>query len=136
MAAADTIICARCGAVTERRGTHQRYCLECSIVANRESGRRSKRKRQQLNRKTVICPYCGLEFVQTHGSQKYCSDICAYEAKKERTLDRYWDQQPERKPEHVKKTRKRKLTLQQVAALAKAAGMTYGQYVANMEQEK
>ncbi|WP_406532495.1 hypothetical protein [Methanobrevibacter sp.] len=44
------------------------------------------------------CNYCGEEFVQTHGNQKYCSDHCRLEAKKLLDQQYYTQKQENEEP--------------------------------------
>ncbi len=68
------------------------------------------------------CEFCGKEFEGEH-NRVYCCDECKKQGYREK--DR-------RKRAENKRKRKSNQELTDVAALAKEAGMTYGQYVARI----
>lgn len=105
-----------------------------------------------MNR-SLICPYCGKEFVTDKNAAKYCSAACRRKANApvsylgERTFNCQWcgdsfvsDRQKKycsgecrvasyKKIHLGKKRLTPTLTLSQVALLSRQAGLSYGQYV-------
>ena len=78
--------------------------------------------------KTDNCKICGKEFVSKCFATKCCSDECKKE--NARINGKKWtDMQKALKP----KKKEKKLTVTEIAAMAKKAGVSYGQYVAQME---
>lgn len=80
---------------------------------------------EELFRKhnTITCKICGKVFASKIGNKKCCSDECAKEnARRNANLC------AERKKLQPKK--EKKLTLTEIAVMAKEAGMSYGQYSA------
>lgn len=71
------------------------------------------------------CELCGGKFPAARRSVKYCSDVCRKEAYRrsaaERTKSPYNDK-TERKPDRIAEINK----------LAREAGLSYGQYVAQL----
>ena len=80
-----------------------------------------------VRKKERFCVVCGekLKFKQ----QKYCSDICRNKAATLRQMEKGLVEEKE-VPKVVKKRKKPKYTLDQVQALARQEGLSYGQYVA------
>ena len=80
---------------------------------------------EELFRKhnTITCKICGKVFASKIGNKKCCSDECAKENGR-RNANLY----AERKKLQPKK--EKKLTLTEIAVMAKEAGMSYGQYSA------
>ena len=76
----------------------------------------------------VQCKICGKEFTTVLNRKKCCSEECV---KKNSKINQeiWWNKQKGIKP----KKKEKKLTVTQIAVMAKQAGMTYGQYVARME---
>lgn len=68
------------------------------------------------------CKYCGKEFNSTKNDRRYCSDECRKKSQLEMSKKR-------RKGAHIKKPN---AAVVDIAVKARAAGMTYGQYVAKM----
>ena len=84
------------------------------------------------------CIDCGMEFPEgTAGNKMRCA-ACQREWKNEQARARERRLREERKStEYVRKSHdktKRNMTLGELAAEARAAGMSYGQYVARMKQ--
>ena len=100
---AKEVKCPECGKMFVRRNGRHEYCsIECR--------RKSYVKPTRLY---YHCEQCGVTFEEGRLTP-YCSDKCKREA--------------EGKP--VKKaTRKKVLSLDEVVRLAKAEGLTYGQYI-------
>lgn len=101
---AKEIKCPECGKVFERRNSSHKYCcIEC----------RKKATARELTKHLYYqCGFCGIGFEE--GSENpYCSDECKRKA--------------EGKPPKAK--RKKVLSIDEVARLAKKEGLTYGQYV-------
>ena len=77
---------------------------------------------------TKFCANCGNKF--TGRRTKYCSEFCRKKAKiSNMTASRKADFEAV-KPKVMKPKTKPKLSLEEVAKLAKDAGITYGKYVA------
>ena len=75
------------------------------------------------------CVVCGKELPLK--KRTYCSNACALTMKLKRQMDNNKDQYKKPKAEEKPKVaKKKKLSLVEVAKLAKEAGLTYGQYVA------
>ena len=86
---------------------------------------------EELFRKhnTITCKICGKVFASKIGNKKCCSDECAKEnARRNANLC------AERKKLQPKK--EKKLTVTQIAVMAKEAGMSYGQYSAMLSLRK
>jgi Fe-S-cluster-containing dehydrogenase component len=100
-------ICKYCGKEFGTNKSAQMYCTkQCQIKAN------YKPPKKQLQ---YICEFCGGKF-RSDRKKKYCSDICR-----------------ERACRHLKtKSQRNKptLSLEDINALARAEGLTYGQYFA------
>ena len=80
----------------------------------------------------IICEVCGREFKYVwRGNTKYCSEKCGYVADKKRNTDQYAKVRNQMNIERRTKDAKRKkcLSITEVAVLARAEGMTYGEYV-------
>lgn len=143
----DTIICERCGKEETRRGQNQKYCKSCAyeiLLVKRRERYRERRLRMMYEqeiagdnerpKKTLICDICGIEVERHSWNQRYCSD-CAEIAKKE-SIAKYKratreTSEPKPAPQRPRVKRKPKLSISQIVALARAEGLTYGQYVAN-----
>lgn len=72
----------------------------------------------------MTCEQCGLEFTRTGQNQRFCSD-CAAERKKH--SDSYCMRKSRMKP-RLQPGENRKLIVE-TAAKARAAGMSYGEYM-------
>lgn len=126
------MICQRCGKEFVRTGNAQRYCEDCKTAKppkekmqcpvcgsiferNRPNQYYCSVKCRKQNSKKAFyhCEYCGKVYEQAYTS-KYCSEECKNKARA-----------------HTKKRGrpKKKLTLAEIDRLAKAEGLTYGQYV-------
>lgn len=105
------MICKHCGKEFISTKIAQKYCSpECRRKAN---------KKKAMGVREFTCEWCGLKFMSDR-ARKYCCDKCRDNAHNDR-----W---------HKKKTpkikNKPKLSIEEVAALAKEEGLTYGQYCA------
>ena len=69
------------------------------------------------------CKRCGKSFMPKNNKQTYCNPICRIEYNKEKLIE-------ERNELQKFRNRKTNNSIRNIAAEAKAAGMTYGQYVA------
>lgn len=109
------LVCPVCGDEFAPTTANQRYCTkDCAAAA-----RRAYQSRPAVE---LICPVCGKSFVKHHGQQKYCTPECRERNEKE---DFYPDV-----PQYVcKSPGGNQGRIAAVAAQARAAGMTYGQYV-------
>lgn len=74
----------------------------------------------------VRCENCGLIFEKQHHNQHYCCDACRRQAYRRRQRERYMQQ----KELNQKSRKNRKPTLSEINQKARAAGMTYGEYMA------
>lgn len=112
--------CAVCGNCFVPKQNAERYCSD----ACREIGRSFKKEpfEQQLV-ELRLCPVCGGEIPPPSANnieRKYCSRKCGKKANRDKSL-----LLPEaKKPKHK--------SIAEIAAEAKAAGMTYGEYVVKM----
>ena len=79
---------------------------------------------------TKTCPICKKEFERLHNSHKYCSDDCKLIAKKLRYEKRKSIKQAEKKKADKPAVKKKVLTLNEVARLSRAEGLSYGEYSA------
>jgi predicted nucleic acid-binding Zn ribbon protein len=121
--------CKYCGKPFERTHASQKYCsTECSTIANRERTNKNRKKYQKSKETEKVCPYCGKTFIQVGSFRKYCSQECSDAMNKDRTKPA--DVEPK------KKRRKKPTSLRVIAKEARKHGMTYGQYVAQMEIRK
>lgn len=79
------------------------------------------------------CVRCGRELRGVGGSTKYCPD-CRADVNREQTRERYrWKKTLEAQKAKSAPPPCTAPSVSEVAALADAAGMTYGQYVARKE---
>ena len=95
-------------------------------------GRFDKGERgEELFRKhnTITCKICGKVFASKIGNKKCCSDECAKE--NARRNAKLCDERKKLQPKKEKK-----LTVTQIAVMAKEAGMSYGQYSAMLSLRK
>ena len=88
-----------------------------------------------------ICAVCGKQFTKTSSNHKYCSQSCAISV--QRAQNREWLREFYRKQRELREFRelhaenrfgKPTETIEEVAAKANAAGMTYGKYVAMIRE--
>lgn len=116
------ITCAKCGVdvVVSIRGGQAKYCPKCAQEAYAESHRKSMEKNAKLM--TAICNKCGKPFQYVYKwAYKTTCDECRERRHKEK---------PEKKRVDT--------TIEDLAAAARAKGMSYGQYKAwlYMEEQK
>lgn len=125
-------ICEYCGKPIENATVRQKYHSECSYKAAEE--RRKAKKEQKLQ--TANCARCGVEIFKGSTPRKYCPE-CAEIVHKEqiktaqKRLINGTSIRPKTKPKisYLKKEQP-KLTLAEVDRLAKAEGLSYGEYSA------
>ena len=95
--------------------------------------------------KTKVCAFCGKTFVCNTNCQRYCSKECNrlnQNAMKSKWYGapemekNYKEQQALTAREYRKRVRKSRAVLVDINEKAREAGMTYGQYVAQMEMRK
>ena len=72
----------------------------------------------------IRCENCGLIFEKQHHNQRYCCDECRRKGNRRKTKERYKQQKA------VRKIKNKKPTLSEINNKARAAGMTYGKYMA------
>jgi len=77
------------------------------------------------------CAVCGNPFTAIRSNSKYCSDSCYDEGLRERERIRKRNKRKREAAEKQKKADSRK-SLSDHAAAARAAGLTYGEYQAQM----
>lgn len=122
-----TKVCQRCGAEYQPQSWNSLYCTACSIWMRHHPAQwREEKKRLEIQRPkklggygTTQCALCGKTIIRRSTAQKYC-ESCAHLSS-------------ERKEKLRAKRRKampQKLGIPEITALARAAGMSYGRYVA------
>lgn len=82
--------------------------------------------------KERTCKHCGKVFVPKNNKQTYCDPICRIEHNKAILLNKRKEEGTERSCKPYRKVKKTNQSLRDIDAEAKAAGMTYGKYVAKM----
>lgn len=78
-----------------------------------------------------VCVLCGKPFFAERGSKRYCGPECAQERKRQRSNE-YRQQEAARKRMESERQRLANLkeeSIAEVNAKARAAGMSYGQYM-------
>lgn len=119
--------CKYCGKPFKPISVVQEYCSkECRLIVNRERAKANQKKYREGSRTEKNCACCGNPFVVTTHSRIYCSEEC-YKSMK--AILRKKD-----KPK--KKSKKKVASLRDMAKEAREHGMTYGQYVAQIEMQK
>jgi len=86
-------------------------------------------------KETRKCVVCGKTYIAIRYNSKYCSDSC-YDTglrEKERIRDR--EKRKKEEAERQKKADNRK-SISDYTAAARAAGLSYGQYVAQMRMQR
>jgi len=84
----------------------------------------SLRRPLRKGEKMALCKYCYTEFQRTCSVQKYCCNACAKKASYEKQAER---------AREMRKKRPQKCAVVEIAAQARAEGLSYGQYVAKYE---
>ena len=102
------MICIKCGKEFVRTGHAQKQCEAC-------------RKATMPKAKVKKCDMCGKEFVRRSNSQKRCKEC------QDKVTYKYNGQKDTNDKPNGRKNKK--LTLSEIGRLAKAEGLTYGQYV-------
>lgn len=83
--------------------------------------------------KLVQCAFCGVEFVRMCSSSKYCSQECREEADK---ASRWvWEEIKDMRSRYKPRSQP-KVPLEDAVRMAKELGLSYGQFVARMEEMK
>lgn len=103
--------CEWCGKAFETIHNGQKYC-------SAECGKEMYKVRMYKTERVLVCGWCEKEFVSMR-KKTYCSNECRYEANGRK-----------RKQTAKSKKTKPKFTLAQVNAMARAEGLSYGQYMA------
>ena len=118
--------CKLCGEKFTPTVGHQVYCSDRCMY---QAKLKRQREWKQANIKPQVCPVCGRTFKPTRAHRDYCSAACAKEAElaSRRSL------QNEYKPLRIVPSRAQN-DIHRLAAQALANGLSYGQYVAMIEQ--
>lgn len=81
----------------------------------------------------IICPVCGITFVvgdgRTGGNRKYCSEGCWRLAGRSRSgcdVDRH---KAKKRKQRIEEAEQEENSITSICLKAKAAGMSYGEYV-------
>jgi len=80
-----------------------------------------------------VCAYCGKTFEHNNTQTKYCGNECRAAVQREQNLRhrrKYLDRQATKPKAKRKPKIEKPKTLSEIAAAAREAGMTYGEYVA------
>ena len=123
-------ICVICG---KEFITTNKQKKSCSHVCQDELSRQTTRKWYEAHKRGNAkqdlpkrrCLYCGELYHPNRSDQLYCSRECR---QKDYSKQRKWDR-PKKK--RIRKVTKNNDSITDIAKLARAAGMTYGQYVAD-----
>lgn len=84
--------------------------------------------------KTMVCSICGKEYLSRSRNSLYCSDGCRREGS--RRLKEYYRLNPEARPVYgPRPSKKKENPFKEILEAARAAGMSYGQYVASLKQQ-
>lgn len=141
----EKLYCPICGEEFTRKKWNKKYCS--SICARKGHYLKHKDARQK---KEAICPVCGKSF-QRNGNGKCCSEKCLniIKGKKERACGvcgksfvptheniKFCSEECRKKKSYRKKpaVEVKKTTLNEIAALARKHGMSYGKYVEALER--
>lgn len=79
----------------------------------------------------MICEICGKEFSPSARNQKYCGTECGLKANRERQKA-YRENTKSMKEKEVRRnahTRKKKLTISDINAMALKEGLSYGKFI-------
>ena len=139
----DTTKCIRCGIKIPGQGGRKKYCMDCAKIHNRERARELAAEKRIAQTTTTTCYVCGKEFTPS-ARWKYCSDECGTKAQRSlsaeyKKLHREDVQRPTASATRYRAAKmlwEKPLTLAEVAAAATAAGLSYGQYMAQLTEEK
>ena len=111
MANGKKLICKHCEKEFVSEKNVRKYCSsECRIKAN---------KKKAMGVREFTCLWCGLKFMSDR-ARKYCCDKCRDNANDERCQAR----------RRAKNKFKPKLSIDEITALAKEEGLSYGKYCA------
>ena len=75
------------------------------------------------------CQVCGKMIAYVHNKKKYCPE-CAYDIRKQQTVDRRLMQATGKEREQAKKAKEADKKLARITLDAKQSGLSYGQYMA------
>ena len=124
-------VCKICGKTFEATNRKMEMCSEECRKENikRLQAERYEKDKELRNthKRKLTCPICNKTFIPLKGPQKYCSKECQYENKK---LSERARRSERRTIQRHKPNRKSQKPLVDIAIAARAAGMSYGQYVA------
>ena len=134
--------CIRCGIEIPSHGG-KKYCIDCAKIHNRERARELAVEKRIAQLTTTTCYVCGKEFTPS-ARWKYCSDECGTKAQRSlsaeyKKLHREDVQRPTASATRYRAAKmlwEKPLTLAEVAAAATAAGLSYGQYMAQLTEER
>lgn len=127
-------ICVICG---EEFTTTNSQKKSCSHACQDELSRRTTRKWYETHKRGNVkqglpekrCLYCNEPYYPNRSDQLYCSRECR---KKDYTLKQKWKGRKSAAQKRKERSREKKNTgLVDIAKQARAAGLTYGQYVAD-----
>ena len=97
-----------------------------------------------MERVSRVCPECGVAFTPKNATQKFCTEQCRLAKKKrynkeynaERRIERKAYREERKAGESYKKNWRKADSLAELARLARAAGMSYGQYISVMKMQR
>ncbi|WP_295630366.1 hypothetical protein [uncultured Mitsuokella sp.] len=125
--------CAVCGTMFTPKNKVQKYCSDaCARKAARGNQRRYEQRRAATYKakppeeRTKVCPVCGKTFIAERESKVYCSNECLI---KHSRAQREYGVVALEKP-YTKHKAKHESHIEDINAVAKAHGMTYGQWQA------
>jgi hypothetical protein len=107
-------ICKYCGTEFESKN-RSLYCSDACRLTGKDV--RPIKQKKEKPKVTHKCLYCGKDFEAKRSNQNYCSKLC-YNKEMQKT---YVIEKPLKKP---------KYTIEEIQRLARAEGLTYGQYIA------
>lgn len=127
--------CRICGRIFEPFPSNRQLCSDgCVAESIRRNSKKQQETKKQRNRERLgirICLECGKEFAPRSGTQVCCGPVC--QDTRTKVLARNWkdmQREKEQAEKAAKKKRKKAETLAEINAKARAAGMTYGKYMA------
>lgn len=113
--------CKVCGCEFVASRRNQLYCSrKCKDEAWRLSYNERKKPLEEIKK---ICKLCGREFITTKKTQVYCDKRCTDKANKLASCER-------KKAKAAEKNKPKRCTIADINEAARAAGMSYGKYVA------
>lgn len=152
------LTCKRCGKPIEG-SAHHKYCTDCGAAARKEHILVWKMKRSgKLPQTATFCTRCGRLIEHPVGGQKYCSEECRREAKKEmqakyraeakeKTARGSWHssyggpKMTNSRPQEIKERAESRASksdsqLRKLASIADWAGISYGRLMAMPEHKR